>query len=1435
MKGSSSKPDNKKASPAHPAPDQNSPLLVVAVGASAGGLEPLSSFLGAVPKNSGIAFVVVLHPSQGSKSNFPQLLAQRTALTVKAAQDNAPLIPNHVFVARQGTEVTISDGKLKVAAKARGGSAPGSIDGTMKSLAADRGRSAIGIVLSGTRGDGTEGLKAIKDAGGLTLVQDPAETQHDGMPRHAIAAAQPDHVLPAADMAEALMRYTAQDDVGRSKPFELDEPAAMPQWLEAVSREFIWDMTESGSFFDEAESIIQQNRALAAAVVTRQLSPIYFFGEIERYLHVPAGSPYADLPARIHTSSRQELRQTMLQALDMDRPAVAEIDILTVRDECIRVMVEAYRLHQKAGELVLISFIEPASDAARPGPARTGRNTGVLKAELADARRQLDRTLLELRDANKELRRKNEELQSLNDKFLSTNKELQGSKDQVISLNQEMTTAKGQLREALGQREQSAADLTNLLDSSLVATILLDQMLRIRLFNPTMRDLFALLDTDIGRPLANVLPKKFADPTLTEDVNAARSTGKPSIREIQGPGGVWYVRSVQPYRTKTAEIEGTIVTFADVTALKQAEVASTLAHHYVETIVNTVREPLVVIDADLRVEATNSAFCAAMNIPAERAHGRKLRDLSRPLLAQESLMELVSRALDGKTMTVDVEIEATNDVGEQRIWQAHAQSFHRAQSERPRILLALEDITEQRHIMRHQLQLLIDALPEPIVAVDDQRKIRFVSRHLEALFGYTPSELVGQKIDVLVPPRLREKHAALHKEFIEKPSIRGVGAGLEILGLRKDGVRIPLDIGLSPIMTVEGPLVVAALHDLRGLKEGEERLRAAKAAADRANQAKTRFLAAASHDLRQPLQTIGLLTGVLEKRAADPETRATLLRLDDAVAHMTGLVDTLLDINHIESGGIKVETAEIAVGPLVSRVADDYEPLALAKNLSLRVVRSTATISSDRRLLTRIIGNLVTNAVKYTDKGKILIGCRRRQGTLRIEIWDSGIGIPPGSIDAVFDEFYRVDRSDSSRFGLGLGLYIVKRFAELLGHKIEVCSIPGKGTVFAIVIANPSFSPTATGAEADAEHRWQPAALLVEDDQAQLDALRALLELEGYRVIAAQRGDEAMALLREERALHLSVIVADYRLPGKLNGLDVIRRVRANVGIATPAVLISGDRPAVALDTSEFADFLFIAKPVKAASLVSTVNSLISRAMPDWQPSKLATGAADQPQPPTTGRSRVAVIDDEPGVRDAARAVLQANGYDVAAFSSSEALLADPDHGRLSCIVVDISLPGLDGLELQRKLKAEGYGGIPIIFMTANSDLETAVEAMREGAADFLQKPVDGATISESVARALESNAAATLPPSADRTEVEARMATLTDRERQVLEQMVAGTLTKNIAAALGISQRTTEHHRQSVMRKMGVRSLAMLVRMVGGFPTVGSGASSGPGEAPPA
>jgi len=283
---------------------------------------------------------------------------------------------------------------------------------------------------------------------------------------------------------------------------------------------------------------------------------------------------------------------------------------------------------------------------------------------------------------------------------------------------------------------------------------------------------------------------------------------------------------------------------------------------------------------------------------------------------------------------------------------------------------------------------------------------------------------------------------------------------------------------------------------------------------------------------------------------------------------MAELLDSFLDMNQIDCGEIKPEISKLSVATVLARVRDEFPPIASAKGQKLRVVPSQVTIRSDRRLLARMVGNLLSNAIKYNDDGKVLLGCRRRGGTLRIEVWDTGIGIPADSIDAVFDEFYRVDRPDSSKFGLGLGLYIVRRLALLLGNTIEVRSTPGKGTMFAIIVS--SFEPPpvleAAGVEADT---LRPTILLLEDDPAQLETLRGLLELEGYRVTAVRRGGEALASIRGPAAVLPDAVVADYNLPQAMTGLQVIRQMRSELGVPIPALIVTGDKSAAALRDSK--------------------------------------------------------------------------------------------------------------------------------------------------------------------------------------------------------------------------------------------------------------------------
>ena len=247
--------------------------------------------------------------------------------------------------------------------------------------------------------------------------------------------------------------------------------------------------------------------------------------------------------------------------------------------------------------------------------------------------------------------------------------------------------------------------------------------------------------------------------------------------------------------------------------------------------------------------------------------------------------------------------------------------------------------------------------------------------------------------------------------------------------------------------------VVITYEDVTERRRTADALSAAKRQAELASIAKSRFLAAASHDLRQPLQTLALLQGLLAKKVVGEKAQKLVGGIDEALGAMTGMLNTLLDINQIEVGAVKAEIVDFPVNDLFDRLRDELTYHAQAAGLGLRVMPCALSIRSDPRLLEQMIRNLISNALKYTQRGRVLVGCRRRQGKLRIEIWDTGIGIPESELQAIFEEYHQVDNPARQRSqGLGLGLSIVKSLGELLGHPIRVRSLHGKGSVFSIEV-----------------------------------------------------------------------------------------------------------------------------------------------------------------------------------------------------------------------------------------------------------------------------------------------------------------------------------------------------------------------------------------------
>jgi signal transduction histidine kinase/CheY-like chemotaxis protein len=369
-------------------------------------------------------------------------------------------------------------------------------------------------------------------------------------------------------------------------------------------------------------------------------------------------------------------------------------------------------------------------------------------------------------------------------------------------------------------------------------------------------------------------------------------------------------------------------------------------------------------------------------------------------------------------------------------------------------------------------------------------------------------------------------------------------------------------------------------------------------AAERAERDKTRFLAAASHDLRQPMHAISLLVGMLRPRAESAEQRAVVERLERSVETMDRLFGTILDLSKLDAGAVHPSVAPVPLHPVFESIEMHFAPQAAAKRLALRVFPSRAVVSTDRVLLDRVLRNLVSNAIKYTSEGRVLVGCRRRGGRLLVGVWDTGVGIAAEDRDRIFEEYFQAGGGVRDRGeGLGLGLAIVRRLARLLGAEIEVVSIPGRGSRFGLEIPLVRYLGEETRQDDESERVTEllgKFVLVVEDEPDVRFAALALLQRWGCRAAAAASIGEVAALLEREVRFP-DAIVTDYRLGEGQTGLNVIATVRQYTGERTPAVVVTGEE----LGTAELevggSTYAVVKKPLTAEQLRRLLVAAVSR------------------------------------------------------------------------------------------------------------------------------------------------------------------------------------------------------------------------------------------------
>jgi CheY-like chemotaxis protein/two-component sensor histidine kinase len=391
--------------------------------------------------------------------------------------------------------------------------------------------------------------------------------------------------------------------------------------------------------------------------------------------------------------------------------------------------------------------------------------------------------------------------------------------------------------------------------------------------------------------------------------------------------------------------------------------------------------------------------------------------------------------------------------------------------------------------------------------------------------------------------------------------------------------------------------------DITERKRAEQALQAsrdeaqdARRAAERADLAKSKFLAAASHDLRQPVQSLFFLLGVLRGQVSGARAAKTLAHTEEALNALTGLLDGLLDVSKLDAGLISPEVSTVQLRPLLEQIDAESRPLAEAKKLNWYMDCVDCAVETDPALLARIIRNLVENAIRYTQTGTVSIRCRRSGDAIKIAVVDTGIGIPDDHIEDIFAEFVQIGNAERDRRqGLGLGLAIVRRLAHLLDHPVEVHSVVGSGSEFAITVPLATMQPMAPKPlvfePVPSANAAGGLALVIDDDPMVLLALQTLLEEWGWRVIAAPGLQTAVDRLDEEDASP-RLVLSDYRLGDDLTGINVILALRERLCKPFTSVLLTGDTAAEWKDVAAKHGITVLHKPVTPAALQSVLSGV---------------------------------------------------------------------------------------------------------------------------------------------------------------------------------------------------------------------------------------------------
>ena len=812
------------------------------------------------------------------------------------------------------------------------------------------------------------------------------------------------------------------------------------------------DAAEERDLPKRLERIILQRYRPACVTVKENGDAVYFSGRLGHYLDHPTGSPDVNLVNIACEGLRIPLRSALHRAVTTrERVVQKQISVQTNGTVSqVDLTVEPIAEFQSANLYMVVFEDAPPSagppQAAPAADANAEETIRHLEDELRSAREHAQAMFEELESSN-------EELKSANEEYQSTNEELETSKEELQSFNEELQTVNTEICRKSAELDQANSDLQNLLISTEIATIFLDGELRIKSFTPAAGAVFRLIASDVGRPITD-LAAQFADVDFVPDIRETLRTLKGRERQIAGTGGRHYQLRVLPYRSVKNVIEGVVLTFTDVSLAKQAAQLVEDAKVYAENIVDTVRIPLLVLDAETRVKSANAAFYEMFKVVPAETLNTPLYKLGGGQWDIPSLRRLLGGLLPLKQRIEDFEVEHDFPTIGRKIMLLDARQILRQGDNQPLILMSIEDVTPIRraHEAQAHLAAIVTSSNDAIVSKTLDGIITSWNMGAERMFGFTAEEITGQSIRRLIPPDLQDE---------EDRILAKVRAGehlqhYETVRLTKDGRRVPVSLTISPIKDEAGKIIGASkvARDITEQKRAEENLRRVTEELRSANEDLKHFSYAAAHDLQEPLRMVMSYTQLLAreyKGGLDANADKFIGHAVEGAERMEALLTDLREYWSVNEQRVEKLIPIDCNGVLEKALA--YLEMRVRESGAVVTHDCLPTVMAEEVPLALLFQNLIGNAVKYhrpDEPPRIHVSAARSDGAWNFAVTDNGIGIDAEFLQMIFAPFKRLHGREYP--GTGIGLAMCQKIVERYGGRIWAESAGGQGSAFHFTI-----------------------------------------------------------------------------------------------------------------------------------------------------------------------------------------------------------------------------------------------------------------------------------------------------------------------------------------------------------------------------------------------